>query len=101
VKFKIDCKSPLLQYSLTYFLKDYLSEDGILITDDINKKDAIIIGKDITKPFSKKSLILELENLNTISNNFTNSSIEEKIELLCEKFKKELIEIIKEHNAKK
>jgi hypothetical protein len=96
VKFRIDCKSPLLQYSLTYFLKDYLAEDGILITDD-PKKEGILIGRDITKPFSKKSLILELKQINIP----TQISLDKKIDLLFEKCKKELIELLKEYNAKK
>jgi len=34
MKYKVVCNSPLLQYSLEYFLNGHLSNDGIIITDN-------------------------------------------------------------------
>jgi len=61
LKYKIECKSLLLQKALEQFLKEYLDEDGIIISDE---KGDIIIGKDIKKPFSKSQLLIQLESLN-------------------------------------
>ena len=61
MKYKIECKSLLLQKALEQFLKEYLDEDGIIISDE---KGDIIIGKDIKKPFSKSQLLIQLESLN-------------------------------------
>ncbi len=95
MKFKIECKSPLLQYSLEKILKDKLDENGILITDDFSKK-GIIIGKDIRKPFTKYSLFVDLRRY------FENEpSLEEKIEELFDEFKEKLLILLKEYNAKK
>ena len=94
MKFKIKCKSPLLQKTLEYFLKDYLSENGVLISDDINE-NGIIIGKDIKKPFSKSNLLIQLENLNS------SQTFEEKLHQLIQEFEKKLNILIKEHYGKK
>ena len=50
MQYKIVCSSPLLQYTLEYFLKGHLNEKGIVITDN-PEIDGILIGKDIKKPF--------------------------------------------------
>jgi len=94
------CSSPLLQYTLEAFLKEYLSNDGIIITD--NKEiDGILIGKDIKKPFTKSSLILQLEKISfTKSNTSKKLTFEEKLENLIDKFKQDLINLIKEQYAK-
>ena len=60
MRYKIECKSLLLQKALEEFLKDYLSDDGFVISDE---KGDIIIGKDIKKPFSKSQLLLQLERV--------------------------------------
>jgi len=101
VKYKVVCSSPLLQYTLEYFLKDYLSNDGVIITDNKNIK-GILIGEDIKKPFTKTSLILQLEKISfTKSNKFKKKlTFEEKVENLIDKFKKDLINLIKEHYGK-
>ena len=100
MKYKIVCSSPLLQYTLESFLKEYLSNDGIIITD--NKEiGGILIGKDIKKPFTKSSLILQLEKL-SLQNNILEKKLtfEEKLENLIDQFKKDLINLIKEEYAK-
>ena len=60
MRYKIDCKSLLLQKALEIFLEPYLDNEGLVISD---YKGDIIIGKDIKKPFSKSQLLLQLENL--------------------------------------
>lgn len=100
MKYKIVCSSPLLQYTLEYFLKDYLSNDGVIITDN-EDIDGILIGKDIKKPFTKSSLILQLEKISfTKSNSEKKLTFEEKLENLINQFKQDLINLIKEQYAK-
>ena len=94
MKYKISCNSILLEKSLKNFLKEYLSDDGILITDR-NEKNAIIIGKDIQKPFTKSQLLLTLSNINLKKFDEKKSeSLEEKIEKLTSQFVKDLLKII-------
>ena len=95
MKVKIECKSPLLQKSLEYFLKEYIDENGILITDDI-EKNGIIIGKDIKKPFTKTSLILQLQK-----KIIPKKSFEEEFEELFEDFKEKLLKLIKDNYGKR
>jgi hypothetical protein len=97
LKVKVECDSPLLQYTLEYFLKDYIDNSGILITDN-PEKNGITIGKEIKKPFTKTSLLLQLEKILNIKNN--EETIEDKIEKILENCKKELIKTIKEHYGK-
>jgi len=96
MKYNIKCKSPLLQYTLTYFLKENLSPKGIVITDD-PETEGILIGKDIKKPFSKTTLYLELEKKQPVKEN----TLEEKLDKAFERFKKELLEILKDCDGKK
>ena len=112
MKYKIICSSPLLQSTLEYFLKEYLSNDGIIITD--NKDiEGVLIGRDIKKPFTKTSLILQLEKISfvkeyTIENTSFNKNetfkdkltLEERLEDLIDQFKQNLISLIKEEYAK-
>ncbi len=95
MKVKIECNSPLLQKTLESFLKEYISEDGIIITDD-PEKEGIVIGKDIIKPFSKSSLLLQLEKLID-----TKPTFEEEFDKLFEKFKKDLKKLIKDYYGKR
>ncbi len=95
MKVKIECDSPLLQKTLEYFLKDYISQNGVLITDN-PEKEGIIIGRDIVKPFSKSSLLLQLEKLID-----TKPSFEEEFEKLFDKFKQDLKKLIKEYYGKR
>jgi signal-transduction protein with cAMP-binding, CBS, and nucleotidyltransferase domain len=95
LKVNIQCDSPLLQKSLEYFLKDYIDPNGVIITDN-PQKEGIVIGKDIVKPFSKSSLLLQLEKLID-----TKPSFEEEFEKLFEKFKQDLKKLIKEHYGKR
>ena len=97
MKFKIDCDSPLLQESLEIFLKNYLDENGIIISDN-EKRGKIIIGKDIKKPFTKASLILQLEK---ILNKSKNKTFEERLDEIIENFKKEIKNLIKEYYGKR
>ncbi len=60
MRFRVECKSLLLQKALEGFLKDYISDDGMVISDE---KGDIIIGKDIKKPFSRSQLLLQLEKI--------------------------------------
>jgi hypothetical protein len=97
MQYKIICNSPLLQYTLEYFLKDHLSEKGIIITDN-PEINGILIGKDIKKPFTKTSLYMQLEKQAPIKKEIP---IQEKIETAIEKFKEELLNILKEYDGKK
>ena len=97
MQYKIVCNSPLLQYTLEYFLKESLSEKGVVITDN-PEINGILIGKDIKKPFTKTSLYMQLEKQIPAEKEVT---IEEKIETVFEKFKEELLNILKEYDGKK
>ncbi|WP_456470776.1 hypothetical protein [Caminibacter sp.] len=95
MKVKIECDSPLIQKTLEYFLKDYIDEKGVTITDN-PEKEGILIGKDIIKPFTKTTLLLQLEKL--IGNQTT---FEEALNDLCEEFKQKLKNLIKEYYGKR
>ena len=97
MKVKINCDSPLLQESLEIFLKEFLDEEGIIISDNPNKGD-IIIGKDIKKPFTKVSLILQIEK---IINSQKKPSFEEALDKLIDEFSQNLKNLIKEYYGKR
>jgi hypothetical protein len=94
MKYKVICNSPLLQYTLEYFLKDHLSANGIVITDN-PEIDGILIGKDVKKPFTKTTLFMELEKKQP---RVEKLSLEEKLDKAFERFKQEILNIIKEEN---
>ena len=95
MQYKIICKSPLLQYTLEYFLKNNLSDKGVIITDN-PEIDGLLIGKDIKKPFTKTTLYMQLEKkLPNIEEEEKEILIEEKLDKAFEKFKREILEIIK------
>ena len=116
MKYKVECKSLLLQKALEIFLKEYLDENGKIISD---YEGDIIIGKDIKKPFSKSSLLIQLENLenkelvkefNQIAseNNLEididalmTKSFDEKLDELIDEFSQKLKKLIKEEYGKK
>lgn len=129
MRFRVECKSLLLQKALEEFLKDYLFEDGMVISDE---KGDIIIGKDIKKPFSRSQLLLQLEkiwqkrdNKKEIHNlddkleqkleiemdifddliqkeeNRRSNSFEEKLDILIDEFSTKLKNLIKEEYGKK
>jgi len=125
LKFRIDCKSLLLQKALEEFLKDYLSDDGLVIGDE---EGDIIIGKDIKKPFSHSQLLLQLEKiwqkkfnikeidsleerleidmnifdeLNQKEKNKNSDLFDEKLDMLIDEFKIKLKKLIKEEYGKK
>ncbi len=97
MKLKINCDSPLLQESLEIFLKDFISEEGIVISDN-PKKGTIIIGEDIKKPFTKTSLLIQLEKLFNIKSK--RPSFEEALDLLIDDFSQNLKKLIKEYYGK-
>jgi len=102
LKYKISCKSLLLQKALEEFLKDYLSDDGVVISDE---KGDIIIGKEIKKPFSKSQLLLQLEKLelqkNPVKSGIDISNFDEKLDKLIDEFSEKLKNLIKDHYGKK
>ena len=116
MKYKIECKSLLLQKALEEFLKDYLSDDGIIISDE---NGDIIIGKDIKKPFSKSQLLFQLEKIkpskqqnkkeleidmsifDELIKTPKKESFEVKLDNLIDEFSKKLKNLIKEEYGKK
>jgi len=112
-KYKIRCKSILLQKSLEKFLENYIDEErGVVIGD---YEGDIIIGRDIKKPFSKSSLLIQLEALaekrgvvekreeEKENKNETEIklSFEKKLDFLIDDFSKKLKQLIKEEYGKK
>ncbi len=97
MKVQIDCDSPLLQETLEIFLKEYIAKNGIVISDN-PKKGEIIIGQDIKKPFTKTSLLLQLEKLLKLQQK---SSFDDMLDELFDEFKKNLKNLIKEHYGKR
>ena len=124
MKYKIDCKSLLLQKALEVFLEDSLDENGLIISD---YDGDFIIGKDIKKPFSKSQLLIQLEALyqkKQIQNKIEDSnkleidmsifddlmkkeepkdilSFEQKLDNLIDEFSLKLKNLIKEEYGKK
>ena len=121
MRYQIRCKSLLLQKALEEFLKDYIFEDGKIISDT---KGDIVIGRDIKKPFSKSSLLIQLEkvenrfsikNFNKLANETKypkndikqvktttkNITFEQKLDKLIDNFTKQLKKLIKEEYGKK
>jgi len=118
LKYKIECKSILLQKALENFLVEYLDENGTVISDEDGD---IIIGRDIKKPFNKsqlliqlesikqnhqikekieKSLQIDIENLDNLDNK-SDESFEKKLDKLIDNFAKDLKTLIKEKYGKK
>jgi hypothetical protein len=119
MKIAVQCKSPLLQKSLELFLEKYLSSPNkcdIIIRDEacLDNKRCFYIGSeegvDLKKPFSKAQLILSLEDkfltLNPLSAKKTEvvvvsekemdfKILEDKIELLTQEYKKNIIKVVK------
>jgi hypothetical protein len=125
LRFRVECKSLLLQKALEEFLKDYISDDGMVVSDE---KGDIIIGKDIKKPFSRSQLLLQLEkiwqkkdnkkeihklddkleiemdifdDLMQKEENKREDSFEEKLDILIDEFSNKLKNLIKEEYGKK
>lgn len=71
MKIAISCQSPLLQSSLSFFLKPYLASEDVcdfIITDDEQRQDSkplcLILDKaysHIRKPFSEQSLQVDIQ----------------------------------------
>jgi hypothetical protein len=125
LRFRVECKSLLLQKALEEFLKDYIFEDGMIVSDE---EGDIIIGKDIKKPFSRSQLLLQLEKIyqkrnikkeiidnksddkleidmnifdELLEKEEKNSSFEEKLDSLIDEFSNKLKNLIKEEYGKK
>jgi len=122
LKYKIECKSLLLQKALEKFLDGFLDEDGLIISD---VEGDIVIGEDIKKPFTKSQLLLQLENIshrqkltksveetNKSSNleidmsifdeiKQTSETFDEKLDKLIDEFSQKLKLLIKEEYGKK
>ncbi len=93
---RIKCDSPLLQESLEIYLKEFISKNGQIISDNPQKGD-IIIGKDIKKPFTKTSLLIQLEKIF----NLPKKDFETKLDELIDDFAQKLKSLIKEHYGKR
>ena len=113
MRYKIKCKSLLLQRALENFLDGYIADDGIIISD---YEGDIVIGKDIKKPFSKSQLLLQLEavwqkkqlkektleiDMSIFNELIEEESFEQKLDKLIDNFAKDLKKLIKEEYAKK
>ena len=96
MEIRIDCDSPLLQETLEIYLKEFISKNGQIISDNPQKGD-IIIGKDIKKPFTKTSLLIQLEKIL----NLPKKDFENELDLLIEDFAQKLKNLIKEHYGKR
>ena len=96
MKVWIDCDSPLLEETLKIYLKEFISQNGKIISDNPKKGD-IIIGKDIKKPFTKTSLLIQLEKIF----NLHKKDFETQLDILIEDFTKQLKSLIKEYYGKK
>lgn len=113
MKISFECDCILLQNSLRLFLKDYASHrkdcDFIISDRKIeSKKHVFVIAKDsahLQIPFSKETLLSALEEFYSaiqISNapaaqKIDSSHLEQDISLLIDKFKTDLIDIIRRH----
>ena len=96
MKVQINCDSPLLQETLEIYLKEFISKNGKIVSDNAQKGD-IIIGKDIKKPFTKTSLLIQLEKLF----NLPKKDFETELDVLVEDFTKKLKSLIKEYYGKR
>ncbi len=97
MKIKINCDSPLLQETLEIFLRAYIDKKGTVISDNPQKGE-IIIGKDIKKPFTKTSLLIQLEKILKISDEKT---FDDLLDELIEEFTKNLKKLIKDYYGKR
>ena len=117
MKIAIACKSILLEKALKIFLRPYLvpvKYCEFVVSDSKIKidKPIFLIGNDsahLPLPFSKTSLLLALEEFSTcllgekkqkseIAKEVKDFSIlENKINMLTDKFRKDLIQTIKSH----
>lgn len=116
LKISIMCDSLLLQNSLEIFLRDYLSsykQCEMVLSDkkrDINKPVVIINSSkdaDIKIPFSKSSLLMDLQNIyqkkcnkenfkNDVSQKNSLWKLERKIDKLTLEFRENLIKTIRD-----
>jgi hypothetical protein len=111
VKIALACQSILLEKSLEIFLKNYISaykQCDFVISDkeiEIDKPLFFISNGNgnLNIPFSKSTLLLNLEKFyeNLYNNKKTKKidtkELEEKIEVLTNDFRKNLIKTIKEY----
>lgn len=112
MKIYVKCESPLLKKSLEIFLKDKISPyancDFVVSDKKLEvEKPVFIVGDDkyIKKPFSKSKLLKALEAFyNRPKQERLKSapreplSLEKKVSIITEKFVRELLRVIREHN---
>jgi len=97
MKVQIKCDSPLLQEALEFFLKPYIDKKGVIITDN-PQKGKIVIGRDIKKPFTKTSLLIQLEKLLKVQKEKT---FDDLLDELIDDFTKNLKKLIKDYYGKR
>lgn len=102
MKYTIECDSFLMQKALESFLDEFLSPEGVIITDkQTYGKNAIVVGRDIKKPFSKSQLLMFLEKNYIKYENPAKNSLEEKLERLTNEFVHNVVTTVKEEYGKK
>jgi len=97
VKIFLKCRSLLLKKALEIFFNNNLAEYkncDVVISDHTvkTKKPIIIIGKDIKKPFSKKTIQNKIREI--LKDKYKNN-VEEQIEKATKEFATKLFEILK------
>ena len=125
MKIAILCKSPLLQKSLELFLSNYLSSvkkcDAVISDFEVETdKPVLSVGYencDIDKPFTKTQLFMTLEKrfdrniyeqedmpekiADEHKSDIDLSIIENELEELTDKYKSDILQLIKKYYAKK
>lgn len=95
MKIYLDCECLLLSCALKSFLKPFLvdeNEADFIVSDHTNfsvKKPIFIIGKDLALPFTKNELLKALNDFSHLN------TLEKSLDELLNKFKNDLINIIK------
>ncbi len=114
MKIAVLCKSPLLQNSLELFLSGYLSSlkqcDAVISDFEIQTEKPIVsVGYencDIYKPFTRAQLFMTLEQRfehktyeqeNVSQEKIEISIIQSEIERLTDKYKNDILQLIKKH----
>lgn len=111
MKIYIKCKSILLQKTLNTFLSPYVaieknSEFYISDYKFNTTKPVFFIGSHIKKPFTKDELLQKIEefykslHLDVASNENAQGTLEQKVGVLVDEFKKNLLKTIKDHHEK-
>ncbi len=110
MKIALKCNSPLLENSLSIFLESFICSkkhcDFIVSDYEIETKKPVFFidtkQANITKPFTKEQLLSSLrkfyedEELEA-KNSKANNELDEKLDVLMQEFRKNLIKILSEH----